>query len=214
MSAQVYLLILGVVISVTAVVSLFVTYYTIKKEYKKKIKLDISVEQMLLSEKRIADFLQKHGLEPGTSIQNIAEALHVVEGGVENELSGRARLSEPDADGKMTVIFKSGLSEKERLFDFAHECGHRINRDPTPATRPEGSNKSEIEQLADYVAAALLMPLESVDRYLTEHDYENSSRRKKVILIRDLCKKYGVSEMIALRRVKEVYVIKQSGLNR
>lgn len=214
MSAQIYLSILSVVISVTALISAFVSYYTMKKEYTKKIKLDITVEQMLLSEEKISEFLRKNELKPGESIQTIAKALNVVEGGVENALSGRARLSEPDADGKMVVVFKNGLSKEERLFDFAHECGHRINLDPTPATRPEGYNKSEVEQLADYVGAALLMPLDSVYNYLTEKDYKNCSRRKRMALIRDLCAKYGVSEMIALRRVKEVYVIKQSKLSK
>lgn len=213
MSSQVYLLILSVTISFTVLISAFVTYRTMKKEYRKRIELDISVEQMLLSEKKIAAFLKNSKLKPGESIHVIAKALNVVEGGVENNLSDRARLNNPDSSGKMVVVFKSGSSKEERLFDFAHECGHRINLDPTPATRPKGYNKSEIEQLADYVGAALLMPLDDVYDYLVEHDYRNGSRRKKVALIRNLCAQYGVSEMIALRRVKEVYVIKQSGLN-
>jgi len=214
MGANFYLTVFGVVFSITAIVSAFVTYSTMTRIYKKKIKLDISPEQMRISEEKIASFLQKNNLEPGESIRTIAKALNIVEGEVKSEISGRARLSEPDASGKMVVFFKSGLSEEERMFDFAHECGHRINHDPTPATRPEGYNKSEVEQLADYVGAALLMPIDSVYKYLTLYDYKNSSPRKRVALIRKLCSMYGVSEMIALRRVKEVYILKQFEINK
>lgn len=210
MSAQIYLLIFVLVMSIAAILSIFVTYHVLQEEYKKKIKLDISLEQMIVSERRIEEFLREHGLKPGESIEVIADALNVIDGGEESELSGRARLSRPDANGRMKVVFKTGLSKEERLFDFAHECGHRINQDPTPATRPEGYNKAEIEQLADYVGAALLMPLDIVYSYLTEHNYSSSSRRKKAALIRNLCVRHGVNEVIALRRVKEIYAIKNS----
>lgn len=213
MSGQVYLIIVGLVIFCTVLVSALISFRTITAEYRRKIKLDISVEQMIESENRIAQFFKKNNIQPGDSIQTIANALNIIDGGTNNNIPGRAQLSDPNADGKMVVVFKSGSDPKERLFDFAHECGHRINQDPTPATRPEGCNKAEVEQLADYVAAALLMPLDSVYNYLSNHHYADVSNRKKAILIRKLCKKYEVTEMIALRRVKEVYVIKQSQMN-
>lgn len=214
MNAQFYLTVVLVVLSVTAIISGVVTYYTMTTMYSKKVKLDVSLEQMLLSEEKITDFLKKNDLTPGVSIRTIAKALNIVEGGVKDEISERACLSEPDTDGKMRVVFKSGLSTEEKSFDFAHECGHRINHDPIPATRPEGYNKSEVEQLADYVAAALLMPIEAVYSYLTTCNYQGSSPRRRAVIIRELCSKYGVSEMIALRRIKEVYTIKQRGLNK
>lgn len=210
MNAQLYLTILIVVSFVTLVVSVVITYRVKTKEYKHKIKLDISVDQMLLSENRISEFLSENKLKSDASIRDIAKALNVVEGGIENEINGRARLNDPDIEGKMLVVFKNDSSVEERLFDFAHECGHRINKDPTPATRPEGYNKPEIEQLADYVGAALLMPIDSVYRYVSEHNYENSSRREKMKLIQNLCTRYSVSRIIAIRRVKEVYAVKRA----
>ncbi len=114
-----------------------------------------------------------------------------------------------ELEKRIDVFFKDGLSEAERTFDFAHECGHRINHDPTPQTRPDGYNKPERDQLADYVGAALLMPIETVYSYLIENNYKEASVTKKGALIRELCAKHGVSEMIALRRVKEVYILKQ-----
>lgn len=211
--AKFYLTVVTVVLSITAIISTVVTYKTMTKIYSKKAELDISYEQMKILEKRISNFLIENNLKPGEPIQTIAKALNVVEGGVKDEISGRAWLSEPDSDGRMIVVFKKGLSKEEMIFDFAHECGHRINHDPTPATRPEGYNKSEVEQLADYVGAALLMPVDSVYNNLQSSNYINSSSRKRVKIIRKLCSIYGVSEMIALRRIKEVYLLKHSEMD-
>lgn len=207
-SVQLYLCILFIVVIVTIIVSGFLSYYFYREEYKKRLDVDITKEQMLILEQRIDQFFQQYNMEPGESIYKIAEALNIVAGGTKEEINSRAKMNDPNEEGQMLVFFKRGLSGQEMLFDFAHECGHRINRDPTPVTRPEGYNKDVREQLADYVGAALLLPLENVYAYLEENNYGSSSRRKKRILIRGLCQKYGVSEMIALRRINEVKVIK------
>lgn len=208
MSIQTYLIILFCLIFFTVIISGFTSYYYFKKEYEKHLSVDISLEQMLLLEERIAQFLSQHNMKPGESIQNIADALNIVEGGTQNKIDTRARLNEPNEYGKMVVDFRTDLSKKERLFDFAHECGHRINQDPVPVTRPEGYNKPKSEQLADYVGAALLLPLDNIYSYLQEHRYIESSRHKKRILVKKICKQYSVSKMIALRRINEIYVIK------
>lgn len=74
--------------------------------------------------------------------------------------------------------------------------------------RPIGYNKPQVEQLADYIAAALLLPLDSVFDFLMENNYKELSARKKVLLVHQLCKRYEVTKMIVLRRIKEVFAIK------
>lgn len=212
MSVQIYLILFFSLIFVTTIVSGIISYYLFKKEYQKRLSIDISIEQMLELENRISDFLNHHNMKPGEPIQKIAKALNIVEGGVQNGIHSRARLNEPNESGEMVVVFKTGLNEKERLFDFAHECGHRINHDPVPVTRPEGYNKDECEQLADYVGAALLLPLDNLYKFLQDHKYIERSRREKRNLIKKICAKYNVSEMIALRRINEIYIIKTSNL--
>ena len=78
-----------------------------------------------------------------------------------------------------------------------------------PLTRPLGKNKPKIEQLADYTAAALLMPLNQIYQYLELNNYQSASKGKKKKLVRELCEVYEVSEIIAVRRIKEVYAIQQ-----
>ncbi|MBQ8639242.1 MAG: ImmA/IrrE family metallo-endopeptidase [Lachnospiraceae bacterium] len=155
----------------------------------------------------IAEFLKRNQIKAGDPIDVIAKALNVKPGGADGDISGQARLSKPDQSGSMTVTFRKGLMPQERLFAFAHECAHLINQDQAPAARSEGRNKPMAEQRADYTAAALLMPADHVYEYLNENHYRDTTARKRVALIGKLCKRYGVSDVIALRRVKEVYAL-------
>lgn len=209
MSVQLYLVVFSVVSILVSVFSIISTFMIKKREFQKKIKLDVTREQMLKSEQRINDFLIDHNIKAEEAVSEIARILNVEEGGNESSLESQAYLKESDATGKKIVVFKDGLSEKEKRFVFAHEIAHLLNGDRVPVTRPNGCNKSEIEQLADYTAAALLMPLEEVYNYLLEKEYAKVSARKRVAIVHDLCKEYNVTEMIALRRVKEIYVLKQ-----
>lgn len=208
MSVQDYLFAFGVVFVSTFFISIVLTRRIIKNELSEKIKLDISSDQMMESEERIKQFFKEHNINTDTSISKIANILKVEKGGVEKELEEQANLKEEN--GKKIVVFKGGLTEQEKQFVFAHEIAHLINGDEVPVTRPSGRNKSQTEQLADYTAAALLMPLENVYSFLETNNYIGASTKKRTIMVKHLCKKYGVTEVIALRRVKEVYVLKQS----
>ena len=209
MNFQTYLILSGTIIMMTIIVSVIVSYRKYSAYYRKSIEPDITLEQMQNSEENIARFLQENNLSQGASILNIAEVLQVSQGGEDNRLDVLAQLSEQDENGNRTVTFKTGLSAEEKIFNFAHECAHLVNRDTVPATRPEGHNKPPVEQIADYTAAALLMPLGEVYDFLEGNGYKKMSSRKRVGMLHNLCERYGVSEVIALRRIDEVYKLKQ-----
>ncbi len=61
-----------------------------------------------------------------------------------------------------------------------------------------------------YVAAALLMPLDSVYTYLEENHFRTASPRMRIKITKNLCKTYGVDEIVALRRIREVYMVKEA----
>lgn len=205
----IYLAIFGCVSLLTIISSFIITYLGLKKEYEQKIKLDITVDQMRMLERRYSEFLQKNQLDRAVDIDKIADVLQVSIGGEDSRLSNQAYLSKPDEFGNRTVTFKKGLTLEKKNFAYAHECAHLINGDVGPLTRPEGYNKPLVEQLADYTAAAMLMPEDEVYKYLENKDYKNLSPGRRVHVIRALCKKYKVSEVIVLRRVKEIYELKQ-----
>lgn len=208
MNFELYLTVLSVTTVVTSIGAIVISPRILRKHCMEQVKIDVSLRQMKKAEDRITTFLADNNLTTNSSIYEIAHALHIVDRGVENGISGRARLCTPDKDGNLTVTFKRGLSREERRFDFAHECAHQINGDKPPNTRPIGRNKPKMEQLADYTAAALLMPASQIYNFLIETDYSNADKNRRYTLIKRLCKTYEVSEVIALRRVQEINELK------
>lgn len=209
MSVQLYSILFILLCILVASVSAIATSKVTKKDFYDKIKLDIALEEMVESEKKINLFLNENNIEPGVSIKKIAEILNVKEGGIDQEIRSQACLKENCYTGEKVVVFKEELPEIEKNFVFAHEIAHILNGDSIPVTRPAGRNKSQIEQLADYTAAALLMPVDHVFDFLQEKNYMQVSAKKRMVYVRELCKEYRVNEMIVLRRIKEVYALKQ-----
>lgn len=209
MSGYTYLVVVGFVLLASMIISKSVITPVLKKEYIKNATPDISEKEMRELEGKLSSFLKENNLPSDASIWEVANVLNVVDGGSVDNISSRARIYESDINGDFRVVHNQKVPDNERLFDFAHELGHRINKDPLPANRPHGYNKPKQDQLADYTGAALLMPLDRVHNFLVENGYNAASNRKRVVLIRKLSKKYNVSEILAVRRVNEVRLLKK-----
>lgn len=212
MDYKFYLMIVGFTILFSLIVAKIVVIPTLKKEYIRKATQDISEEEMRKLEDNLLAFFKEKNLSPGSSIWEVADALKVIDIGSVDNIASRARIYERDVNGDFKVAHDKKVPNHERLFDFAHELGHRINKDPLPADRPHGVNKPKMDQLADYTGAALLMPQDQIFSFLIENNYNSSSPRKRVALIRKLSKKYNVSEMVTVRRVNEVRILKKNEL--
>ena len=209
MSSLIYLAVVLTATLIAVLSALVLTPDVLRKDFDSQIKLHVSVKQMKNSEGRIKKFYDDRGLSSEATIYEIADVLNGVEGGIDDTLAERACLCEPDHNGKMVVLFKKGLTKEERKFDFAHECAHLLNGDPIPSTRPGGHNKPKLEQIADYTAAALLMPFDRVNEFLIKNEYLKADKNKRYTLVRKLCQIYGVSEIIVLRRINEVLILKK-----
>lgn len=205
MSFELYISILIALIVIAIIISSLHFHLVTKKDFKQKLQSDITTEQMLESEKRIEAFYHEKNLHPGCALDRIADALLVKMGHIDHALiNDQAHISKPGPDGYRVVDFKSGLNEAEKRFAYAHECAHVLNNDDIPATRPDGHNKPPCEQIADYTAAAFLMPYDDVLNMLNKYNYTSSSKNQRIRILRLLCKQYNVSEMVAIRRVLEV----------
>lgn len=209
MNASVYLVSFLIIIFIVMIVSAVITFKITKKGLCEKVKLDITPEDMKKLEDRINNFLKENNLGTDQSIFEVAKVLKVEQGGVEPGLKDQGYLKECK-NQKKVVVFKENLTEKERNFVFAHEIAHLINGDKIPVTRPVGRHKSKVEQLADYTAAALLMPRDTIYAYLENSKYRQASIKKRAAILKELCKQYNVTELIALRRIEEVYVLEQN----
>lgn len=210
MNPEIYLGVMSVVCLGALVVSLIVSRKRVKDELAVAIKEDITSEQMKEAEQAVKRFLSEKNIPYNSSISVVGAALNIREGETVERILGQAHLSSPDENGIMFVTFRKGLSQQERTFAFAHECGHRINHDTVPIDRPAGKHKASAEQVADYVAAALLMPLDSVYDYLEKNDFRTAPPRMRIKITKNLCKTYGVDEVVALRRIREVYMVKET----
>ena len=210
MNPELYLTIILISCFVVFITSFILNSGRIKAEFSMAVKQDITSEQMKKAEEKESRFLLKNNLKPGEDISVIGQALKIRVNDIEEQISGQAHLGSPDINGIMTVTFRRGLSQQEKTFAFAHECGHIINEDAVPIDRPDGKHKAYVEQAADYVAAALLMPLDDVYHYLSINNYQNASPQKRTRLLKGLCRTYNVDDIIALRRIREVYTLKNS----
>lgn len=208
MKSEIYLSVMCIACVGAFVAALITNRKSIKNEVSLAIKQDISREQMKKAEQTIKLFLSQKNISSSANILDIGAALNVRKGEVVDHISGQAHLSTPDEDGIMTVTFRKGLTQQECRFAFAHECGHIINNDKVPIDRPAGKHKPFAEQAADYVAAALLMPIDPVYTYLEENHFRTASPRKRVKITKRLCKTYCVNEVLALRRIREIYMVK------
>lgn len=208
MSPEIYLSVMGAACLGALVISLIVNPKKVKDELAVAFEQDITSEQMKEAEQTVRRFLSEKKIPYGANISVVGAALNIREGETVDWIPGQAHLSTPDKDGIMVVTFRKGLSQQERTFAFAHECGHRINNDAVPIDRPAGKHKPLVEQTADYVAAALLMPLDPVYTYLEDHHFRTTSPRMRIKITKSLCRIYGVDEVVALRRIREVYMVK------
>lgn len=207
MSLKFYLFAVLFVVLIPSIIFSVASYFYFKDKYQKEMTTDITRDQMFASEERVKDFLAKHDLRPGDSIDCIAKVLNVSKGKVDPDLDKMASLREVAPGGSFVVDFGPGQSSESIRFNFAHECGHLINGDKAPVDNPGGHGKSEADQLADYVAAALLMPFEEVADFLIENKYKSACKGKCLRLTQQLGAKYGVEEITVLRRIKEVYTL-------
>ena len=170
---------------------------------------DLSLENMRDLEKHLAEFRNENGLGLNPKFDEVSRILKIIDCGDSDDVGNeRAKLTEANKDGYMFVYHNSGVPQNEKLFDYAHECGHVINGDQPPRARPENRHTDRMEERsADYMAAALLMPLSQVYEELNDNSYRETTHRKRLKLVKKMSMDYGVTEINVLRRIKEVYLL-------
>lgn len=94
MSVQLYLVIFVLITFLTLIFSSVTTYSVMKKDFQNKIKLDVTLEQMIESENRISKFCIDNNIKAGEPLSKIAKILNVEQGGMDRSISGQACLKE------------------------------------------------------------------------------------------------------------------------
>lgn len=208
MSSQFYLIAAGTVLMVSFIMSLLFSR-SLFSSLRSELSPDIEVDQMRILEAKIADFIKSANLNDDAAFKDIVKALNVIDCGVGVDIKGRARVYDADPNGFRRVFHNSSVPQEEWTFDLAHECGHLINGDPLPTDRPDGYHKSIIEQMADYTAAAILMPINPVYDFLSRNEYFSATAQERKNIAMTLSKRYEVDDVLVVRRIKEICLLKE-----
>ena len=63
------------------------------------------------------------------------------------------------------------------------------------------------DQIVNYMAGALLLPLEPVYEFLEEKQFRTAAPKERIQIVDTLCKTYNVDRVLAFRRIRVVYTI-------
>ena len=212
MNANIWLITVIIALVITGVITVFISTPIIKKRVQRQT--IVSTDEMKMSENRLQDFIRLHQLSTPLNLNEVAKILKVEDGGIDSKLidkSEQAYISNRDEKGFATVYFQEGLSLAEKLFAFAHELAHIINADPIPSSRIEGHEKPQSEQLADYMAAAMLMPIHEVYKYIIDKDIELDNNVSLTGAIQHISETYKVEASAAKNRIKEIFALIEVG---
>lgn len=196
-------LFVGIFISVIGLTVLInIVYYALYKQTY----IHFDRNEYLRFEKEIADYLSSRQISETTSLQDIAACVGYtinLEANIPKGVEGRR-----SADGK-NIEIQRGLQLEDRTFTLAHELAHDINRDVGVASRIKHSilfKKRDLnEQICDYYAAALLLPLRDMKPVV--YRYETLSKGKRLQMIREIAEEKNVREEVVYRRIQEVRII-------
>ena len=213
MTATFFITYICVVSAISVIVGIFICLVYLGPELKRQMEIDISVKEMEKAELKIAYLKKENGLPDDVGINMISSVLNVVDCGEDINLKDRAYILKPTNSSRIEVYHKTNIADSDKLFDFAHECGHLINGDKIPTTRPNGQNKEEMELLADYTGVAVLLPYTDIKRTLEKANYSNASIFKRSHTISEISNKYTVDKTVVARRIKEVLLLEASGFD-
>lgn len=115
-----------------------------------------------------------------------------------------------EENGHYKVYVDDCLNESHKRFAIAHEVAHVVKGDaPLPAWRDEHKflMRSAKEQIRDYIAAAILLPMDEFGRILQASNYSQKSKKEKMIFIETISKTKKVEMDVVIRRIKEYNIL-------
>lgn len=191
----------------------------------------LSVADLKNSELLISDFFKNNNLQLRVPVDIVslvkklgfrvlAMDLSLIEENIDglilvDEVSHKIGQLETD---KLIVYDRALKNFKETRFVIAHELAHYIDqkkngknvvfgekiRHGEAKNKDNNPDKIKEEQKMDYMAAAILVPHDSLKHELELIKYNNLDELSKGIVIGDLSNKYAVSSEVMKRRIEEV----------
>lgn len=136
---------------------------------------------------------------------NVEEIAKKVQKRIEyKEMKAEAFIEEEHPD----IIYVSNkLSEERRNFAITHELGHYLRGYKFKAARNKKRLFSKIsaeEQICDYYAAAILLPIVDLKKKMDESRFYELNKESKVRFIKEIAQKKCIMEDVVYRRINEI----------
>lgn len=162
-----------------------------------------SKEKLKEYEKILEDYLEKNGIKE----KDINAVLKHIGCNIEEKYDMQ---SDHEAYYENNTIYvDKSLGYRVKNFGIAHEVAHIIRGTEESAARdPHSFRKRSLEeQICDYIAAALLLPLGEIGERLNKAKYNEISKREKFRFISALAEEKNVCEEVVIRRIEEIQLI-------
>lgn len=105
------------------------------------------------------------------------------------------------------IYVNSKLSEKRRNFAITHELGHYLRGYEYQAARNKKKIFSKIspeEQICDYYAAAILLPIVDLKKKMDEVRFYDLNKESKVRFVKEIAQQKCIMEDVVYRRINEI----------
>ena len=164
----------------------------------------IHIEKKYFSKEKLREYeksLENYNLSINDSIDDVAKKFKKTIKFIGMKKEGHI------SDCTSYIDISSKLSKEKKNFAIAHELGHNIRGFKSEANRNKKTiiNKfSPEEQVCDYYAAAILLPIKDMEKLLKESEYLYLDKKDKEIFIEKLAKMKQISPEVVYRRINEV----------
>lgn len=126
MNADTYLTVAVITMTATALSSLIFSYVKIKKGLQKEIHSDMPINDKILTEEKVTDFLKSNGLQPGVKIETVAEKLNIaIDNQDDLEYRGNPCISRRGKNSRRQFGF---TPPEEYILSLAFKCGQKIQQ--------------------------------------------------------------------------------------
>ena len=151
------------------------------------------------------DEIQKYNFSINDSIDSIVSKMKKTIKRVPSKMEAYIEKSNPN-----TVYVSESLDLERQSFAIAHELGHSLRGFKSKAARNKKSLLSKYspeEQICDYYAAAILLPLAYMRKKLHEKNFDDLSIERKKEFIKEIATEKHIMEDVVFRRIYEFKLI-------
>lgn len=150
--------------------------------------------------------IKKYNFSIEDSIEDIAKKLNK-----KIEYTKTSREAYIDKKHPDIIYVNRSLPAEKKNFAITHEFGHDLRGYTRKAAARDKirflSKLSPEEQICDYYAAAILLPMEDLYNKMREIDFDNLSHNLQAKFIRDIAKSKCVMEDVVCRRISEIRIL-------